>query len=227
MPRPPRLVLPRQGTRIILRMSLEPHDLLLVVDPQRDFCDGGSLAVPDADAAIPVINQLSQCFSHVVLTQDWHTPGHSSFASTHPGRSIYETIQAPYGPQTLWPDHCIQGTPGAEFHPGLRITKAELILRKGFNPAIDSYSGFFENDKTTPTGLAGYLRERGFRRIFLAGLAYDYCVRFSAVDAVRSGFSAFVIEDASRAINFAGAVEATNAEFAAIGVQRVSSSMFG
>ncbi len=208
-------------------MSLEPHDLLLVIDLQRDFCAGGSLAVPDADAVIPVINRLCQRFAHVVVTQDWHTAGHSSFASSHPGRTVYETMQAPYGPQTLWPDHCIQGTRGAEFHPDLRVTKAELIVRKGFHPAIDSYSGFFENDKSTPTGLASYLRERGFGRIFLAGLAYDYCVRFSAVDAVRSGFSAFVIEDASRAINLAGSVEATNAEFAALGVQRVSSSIFG
>ena len=201
-----------------------PGDVLLVIDPQQDFCAGGRLAVPDGDAVIPLINQLARQFPHVILTQDWHTPGHTSFFSSHPGRIPYESVDAPYGPQTLWPDHCVQGTSGAEFHPDLDIPFAELILRKGFRPGLDSYSAFFENDKTTPTGLAGYLRERRFERIFLAGLAYDYCVRYSAVDAVRAGFSAFVIEDACRAIDLAGSVTATRQEFDQTGVRSVHST---
>ena len=205
-----------------LEPSAKPEDVLLVIDIQRDFCAGGSLAVPDGDAVVPLINRIAAGFEHVILTQDWHTAGHSSFASGHPGHNPFETIQAAYGPQTLWPDHCIQGLPGAEFHPDLDIPHVELILRKGFRPAIDSYSGFFENDKTTPTGLAGYLRERGFRRIFLVGLAYDFCVRYSAVDAVRSGFSAIVLEDACRAIGLAGSVDSTNLEFEVSGVLRAT-----
>jgi len=196
-------------------------DVLLVIDPQRDFCSGGRLAVPDGDAVIPLINQLANRFEHVIVTQDWHPADHSSFASAHPGKQPYETIQASYGPQTLWPDHCVQHTSGAEFHPALKIPQAELILRKGFRQQIDSYSAFLENDKQTPTGLAGYLRERGFQRIFLAGLAYDYCVRFSAVDAVRSGFQAFVIEDACRAVGLPGSVADTEHEFAQTGVQQI------
>jgi nicotinamidase/pyrazinamidase len=194
------------------------EDVLLVIDVQRDFCAEGSLAVPDGDAVVQQINHIAADFDHVILTQDWHTAGHSSFASSHPGHSPFETIQVAYGPQTLWPDHCIQGLPGAEFHPDLDIPHVELILRKGFRPAIDSYSAFFENDKTTPTGLAGYLRERGFQRIFLAGLAYDFCVRYSAVDAVRCGFSATVVEDACRAIGLGGSVASTNLEFESAGV---------
>jgi nicotinamidase/pyrazinamidase len=203
------------------------NDVLLIIDPQRDFCAGGGLAVPDGDAVIPLIQRLAPRFQHVVLTQDWHPAGHSSFASSHPGRGVYETIQAPYGPQTLWPDHCIQGTPGADFHPDLNLDlnlpQCELILRKGFRPEIDSYSAFIENDKTTLTGLAGYLRERGLRRLFVVGLAYDYCVRFSAVDAARAGFEAFVIEDACRAVGLPGSVDATNREFAELGIPRLSS----
>ncbi len=203
------------------------NDVLLIIDPQRDFCAGGGLAVPDGDAVIPLIQRLAPRFQHVVLTQDWHPAGHSSFASSHPGRGVHETIQAPYGPQTLWPDHCIQGTPGADFHPDLNLDlnlpQCELILRKGFRPEIDSYSAFIENDKTTLTGLAGYLRERGLRRLFVVGLAYDYCVRFSAVDAARAGFEAFVIEDACRAVGLPGSVDATNREFAELGIPRLSS----
>ena len=202
----------------------KPEDVLLVIDVQRDFCAGGTLAVPDGDAVVPLINRIAAGFEHVILTQDWHTAGHSSFASSHPGHSPYETIQAAYGPQTLWPDHCIQGSPGGAFHPDLDIPHVELILRKGFRAAIDSYSAFFENDKTTPTGLVGYLRERDFQRIFLAGLAYDFCVRYSAVDAVRSGFSAIVVEDASRAIGLGGSVESTNLEFEAAGVLRATTA---
>ena len=207
-----------------MSLNATSQDLLLVIDPQRDFCPGGSLAVPEGEAVIPLINRLATRFHHVIFTQDWHPAGHSSFASSNPGRKAYETIQAAYGPQTLWPDHCIQGSEGAEFHPDLKTAHAELILRKGFRPEIDSYSAFLENDKTTPTGLASYLRERGLQRIFLVGLAYDYCVRYSATDGVRLGFECLVIEDACRAINLGGSVEATNQEFAAAGIPRLSSS---
>ena len=204
--------------------SITQHDVLLIIDVQRDFCRQGRLAVQDGDAVVPLINQLAVRFHHVILTQDWHPAGHSSFASTHHGRQPYETIQASYGPQTLWPDHCIQGSPGAEFHADLDIPHVELILRKGFRSSIDSYSAFTENDKTTPTGLAGYLRERGFRRIFLAGLAYDYCVRFSAVDALRTGFQAFVFEDACRAVSLGDSVADTQREFAETGVVRLATA---
>jgi nicotinamidase/pyrazinamidase len=199
-------------------------DVLLVIDPQRDFCSGGRLAVPDGDAVIPIINRLASHFQHVIVTQDWHPANHISFASNHPNTRPYEQIPLEYGPQTLWPNHCVQGTPGAEFHPGLDIPQTELILRKGFRPQIDSYSAFLENDKTTPTGLAGYLRERGFKRIFLAGLAYDYCVRFSAIDGQRAGFGAIVLEDACRAVALPGSVEATCREFADAGVLQIASS---
>lgn len=208
----------------ILPAKMMRDGVLLVIDPQRDFCAHGRLAVQDGDAVVPLINQLAARFDHVILTQDWHPAGHSSFASTHPGREPYETIQAPYGPQTLWPDHCVQGSSGAEFHPGLDIPHVELILRKGFCPGIDSYSAFMENDKTTPTGLAGYLRERDFQRIFLAGLAYDFCVRFSAVDAVRAGFEAFVFEDACRPVNLVASVADTQQEFAETGVVRLATA---
>jgi len=194
-------------------------DLLLVIDPQSDFCLGGGLAVPDGDAVMPLISRIGERFSHVVLTQDWHPAGHSSFASSHPGRQAYESIQMPYGPQTLWPDHCVQGTPGAEFHPELGIGHVELILRKGFRREIDSYSAFMENDKATPTGLAGYFRERGFRRIFVAGLALDYCVRFSATDGVQAGFEMVVVTDACRAVDLPGSVESTWREFGEVGVR--------
>jgi nicotinamidase/pyrazinamidase len=206
-----------------MKIALD-KDILLVIDPQRDFCADGHLAVQDGDAVMPLINHLAARFRHVILTQDWHPAGHSSFASTHPGKHPFETVHASYGPQTLWPDHCIQGSPGADFHPDLDISHVELILRKGFRPDIDSYSAFTENDKTTLTGLAGYLRERGFRRIFLAGLAYDYCVRYSAVDAVRAGFTALVFEDACRPVNLPGTLDATQQEFADQGVIRLTSA---
>ena len=192
--------------------------LLLVIDPQRDFCLGGGLAVPDGDAVIPLINRLAGGFRHVVVTQDWHPPGHSSFASSHLGKQPYESIQMPYGQQTLWPDHCVQGTLGAEFHPMLSLPHAELILRKGFQPRIDSYSAFLENDRTTPTGLFGYLSERGFRRIIVVGLALDFCVRFSATDGLRAGFEMVVLPEACRAVGLPGSVESTWREFAALGV---------
>jgi nicotinamidase/pyrazinamidase len=197
-------------------------DLLLIIDVQNDFCPGGALAVADGDAVVPVINRIAENFNHVVLTQDWHPSGHSSFATSHPGSAVFETVSMPYGQQTLWPDHCIQGTPGAAFHPELVTTKAELVIRKGFRPDIDSYSAFYENDRRTPTGLAGYLRERGLQRIFLAGLATDFCVYYSAVDARRLGFDAVIIESGCRAIDLAGSLDAAWTAMAVAGVQRVN-----
>src|ERR1700736_4488128 len=170
-------------------MVLSPTtDALLVIDLQNDFCPGGALAVTGGDEIVPLVNLLAEKFSHVLLTQDWHPANHISFASAHPGSMPYQTISAPYGRQTLWPDHCVQGTPGADFHPALLVPHAELILRKGFRSNIDSYSAFLENDHFTATGLAGYLRERGLRRLFLCGLAYDFCVRYSAIDGAALGF---------------------------------------
>jgi nicotinamidase/pyrazinamidase len=184
----------------------------------------GSLAVTGGDEIIPGINALAARFDHVILTQDWHPQNHISFASTHGLKPFTDTIEAPYGTQTLWPDHCIQGSPGAELHPSLDIPHTELILRKGFRLEIDSYSAFTENDGTTPTGLAGYLRERGLTRLFFTGLAYDFCVGFSALAAARLGFESIVIEDLSRAVALPGTVDNTNAAFATAGVQRISSS---
>jgi nicotinamidase/pyrazinamidase len=203
------------------QMQIQANDLLLVIDVQNDFCPGGALAVGEGDAVVPVINRLAERFDHVVLTQDWHPAGHSSFASSHPGSAPFDTIAMSYGPQTLWPDHCVQGTLGAAFHTKLLSDRAELVIRKGFRGAIDSYSAFYENDRRTPTGLAGYLRERGLRRIFLAGLATDYCVHYSAVDARREGFDAIVIEAGCRAIDLAGSLAAAWAGMAEAGVQRV------
>jgi nicotinamidase/pyrazinamidase len=179
---------------------------LIVVDVQNDFCPGGALAVAGGHDIVPIINGLIETFDNIVLTQDWHPAGHSSFASSHPGRQPFETFAMPYGPQTLWPDHCIQGTPGAEFHRDLIWTKAQVVIRKGFDPAIDSYSALVENDKTTPTGLGGYLRERGIDRLTLVGLATDYCVAFSALDARAEGFEVAVRLDACRAIDLNGSL---------------------
>jgi nicotinamidase/pyrazinamidase len=190
-------------------VSLAPTDALLVIDMQNDFCPGGALAVERGDEIVPLINQLGQRFDHVILTQDWHPANHISFASSHPGKQPFETTEVAYGTQTLWPNHCVQGTPGADFHPGLDIPHAELILRKGFRPHIDSYSAFLEDDHTTPTGLASYLRERGLKRLFLCGLAYDFCVRFSAIDGTAAGLECIVIEDATRAVGLPGSVGAT------------------
>jgi nicotinamidase/pyrazinamidase len=201
--------------------AVRDDDLLLVIDVQNDFCAGGALAVPNGDAVVPVINRLAERFKHIALTQDWHPSGHRSFATSHPGRSAFEAVRMPYGEQTLWPDHCIQGTPGAEFHPQLGTQRAELIIRKGFRPEIDSYSAFFENDRSTPTGLAGYLRERGFRRVFLTGLATDFCVYYSAADARRLGFDIVLIEAACRGIDLNGSLDAAWAGMADAGVQRV------
>jgi nicotinamidase/pyrazinamidase len=198
-------------------------DVLLVIDVQRDFCPGGALAVPDGDAVVPIINRLAERFEHVVLTQDWHPGGHHSFASTH-AREAFATITLHYGDQTLWPDHCVQGSAGAEFHDDLEWTAAELILRKGFRSSIDSYSAFFENDRTTPTGLAGYLRERGLTRVVCAGLATDYCVRYSAEDAIKLGFETVLVEDACRAIDLGGSLEEAMRAMRAAGVSIVDSA---
>ena len=182
------------------------RDILIVTDPQRDFCPGGALAVPDGDAIMPAINRLARRFAHIVITQDWHPPGHMSFASVYPGKHPFETIEVGYGPQTLWPDHCVQNTPGAAFHPALDVPHAELVIRKGYHRGIDSYSAFRENDRKTPTGLAGYLRERGFTRATLCGLATDYCVFFSAMDAREAGFEATIVLEASRGIDLDGSL---------------------
>ncbi|HUC11988.1 MAG TPA: bifunctional nicotinamidase/pyrazinamidase [Stellaceae bacterium] len=188
------------------RGKRDDREVLIIVDVQNDFCPGGALAVPEGDAIIPAVNRLAGEFAHVILTQDWHPPGHASFASAHPGRRPFETIEMAYGAQTLWPDHCVQGTSGAAFHPGLAVPHAELIIRKGYRSAIDSYSAFRENDRTTPTGLAGYLRERGLERVTLCGLATDYCVLFSALDARAGGFTVEVAAQACRGIDRHGSV---------------------
>ena len=189
-------------------------DVLLVIDVQNDFCPHGHLAVPGGDEVVHLANRLAHGFAHVMLTQDWHPAGHSSFASSHPGTQPFETIAMPYGPQTLWPDHCIQNTAGAAFHAGLDIPHAELIVRKGFRKGIDSYSAFFENDHKTPTGLGGYLKERGFSHVTCIGLAFDFCVRFSAEDARALGFDTEVIEAACRAIDLDGSAAAARKSFA-------------
>ena len=180
---------------------------LIVIDVQNDFCPGGALAVPEGDQIVPGINALMEGFDAVILTQDWHPAGHSSFASSHRAEPMTLT-EMPYGPQVLWPDHCVQGTPGAAFHADLMTDRADLIIRKGYNPAIDSYSAFFENDKTTPTGLEGYLRTRGIDTLTMVGLATDFCVNYSAVDAARLGFTVTVRQDLCRAIDFDGSLAA-------------------
>jgi len=187
-------------------MTPVDRDVLLIVDVQNDFCPGGALAVPDGDAIIPAVNRLARSFAHVILTQDWHTPGHASFASSHPGKRPFDTIEVSYGTQILWPDHCVQGTRGARFHPELNVPHAELVVRKGFRSAIDSYSAFRENDRLTPTGLAGYLRERGLERITMCGLATDFCVAFSAIDGREAGFEVTVVTGACRGIDIDGSV---------------------
>jgi nicotinamidase/pyrazinamidase len=199
-------------------------DALLVIDLQNDFCPGGALAVEGGDGIVPLINLLARHFEHVVLTQDWHPAAHISFASAHVGAQPYTTVAAPYGPQTLWPDHCVQNTAGAAFHSALSVPHAELILRKGFRTNIDSYSAFLENDHETPTGLAGYLRERGLKRLFLCGLAYDFCVRFSAIDGTALDFECLVVEDATRAVKLPGSVRATDQAFEEAGVRCMNSA---
>ena len=205
-----------QGLR---RASRNDREVLIVVDVQNDFCPAGALAIPDGDAIVPAVNRLASEFSHIVLTQDWHPPGHASFAGSHPGRRPFETIELDYGPQTLWPDHCVQGTKGAAFHPGLEVPSAELVLRKGFRSEIDSYSAFRENDRATPTGLAGYLRERGFDHITLCGLATDYCVLYSALDARAAGFTVELAAKACRGIDLDGSLDSALQAMARAGVR--------
>lgn len=204
--------------------TLSPTDCLLVVDVQNDFCHGGALAVPDGEAVVDVINRLQPQFAHYLLTQDWHPADHASFASQHAGCSPFATIELAYGDQILWPDHCVQGRHGAQFHPDLNTAPAELIIRKGFRRAIDSYSALFENDKTTPTGLAGYLHDRGLKRLFMAGLATDFCVAYSALDARAAGFTVVLITDACRAIDRDGSLAAAQAQMIAAGVQCIEST---
>ncbi|RAI43063.1 bifunctional nicotinamidase/pyrazinamidase [Rhodoplanes roseus] len=201
--------------------TIDDRDVLLVVDVQNDFCPGGALPVHDGDAVVPVVTRLAEKFRHVALTQDWHPPGHHSFASVHGGRKPYEQVALSYGPQILWPDHCVQETAGAAFHHELTIPHAALVLRKGFRREIDSYSAFFENDQTTPTGLAGYLRERGLSRVVVVGLALDFCVRYSAEDARKVGFDVIVVEDGCRGIDVDGSIAATRRELTQQGVRLV------
>jgi nicotinamidase/pyrazinamidase len=203
-------------------MKLGNRDVLVVVDLQNDFCPGGALPVPNGDEVVPVINQLTKRFSNLVLTQDWHPADHASFASMHPGKRPYDSIPLAYGPQTLWPDHCVQGTAGADLRADLDRTRAQVIIRKGYHRDIDSYSAFFENDRLTPTGLAGYLRERGLERVFLAGLALDFCVRWSAEDAYRLGFKPIVVADACRGIGVGDSVSDAHRSLGELGVVLVN-----
>jgi len=209
-----------QGTKI----KPGAQDVLLVIDVQNCFTPGGSLAVKDGDAIVPLINKLAGGFEHVVLTQDWHTPGHVSFASSHPGKKPFETTSLPYGTQVLWPDHCVQGTDGANLHPALKIPHAELVIRKGYRKNVDSYSAFMEADGKTPTGLAGYLRERGLSRCYFVGLATDFCVGWSALDARKAGFEAAVIEDACRGIDVGGSLGKAWADMQGAGVKRLQAA---
>lgn len=194
------------------------RDVLIIIDVQNDFCPGGRLAVNGGDEIVPIINELARRYTHVILTQDWHPADHSSFASQHEGVQPFTQTEMPYGSQTLWPDHCIIGSAGAAFHRGLDVPHAELIIRKGFRKQIDSYSAFFENDHKTPTGLGGYLKERGFAEVTLTGLAFDYCVRYSAEDAQKLGFKTTVIERATRAIDLGGTADLTRKSFAERGI---------
>jgi nicotinamidase/pyrazinamidase len=197
---------------------------LLVIDVQNDFTPGGQLAVPEGDLIVPLINQLARQFKQVVIAQDWHPGGHISFASSHPDRQPYDVIELPYGEQTLWPEHCVQGSTGAEFHPGLNLPHAQLVIRKGCNPDIDSYSAFLEADRSTTTGLAGYLKERGIDTVYMVGLALDFCVMFSALDARAAGFNAFVVLDACRAIDLDGSLAAAFERMQSAGVGLIQST---
>ena len=209
------------------KIEVGDRDVLLVVDIQNDFCAGGSLMVPHGEDVVPLINRLAARFEHLILTQDWHPRGHLSFASSHHGRKPYDVIQVSYGPQELWPDHCVQGTPGAEFRKDLQVAHAELVLRKGYHREIDSYSAFYENDRKTRTGLAGYLRERSLTRVFLAGLAFDFCVRYSCEDARHEGFDAVVIADACRGIDVGGSIAKTHRVLADLDVVCVPADQVG
>jgi nicotinamidase/pyrazinamidase len=203
------------------------RDVLLVIDVQADFLPGGALAVPDGDAVIAPVNRLLRLFPHAVLTQDWHPPGHVSFATSHPGRAPFDSVPLAYGPQVLWPEHCVQGSAGAALAPGLAADRAELVIRKGHHRHVDSYSAFLEADRRTPTGLAGYLRERGFTRVVLCGLATDYCVAWSALDARAAGFEALVVADAVRGIDLDGSLARAWADMRAAGVGQITSEAIG
>ncbi|HEX6212044.1 MAG TPA: bifunctional nicotinamidase/pyrazinamidase [Methylomirabilota bacterium] len=216
--------LAQPATAQAVKIKPGPQDVLLVVDVQNCFVPGGTLPVAGGHDIIPLVNRLSRAFEHVVLTQDWHTPGHASFASSHPDKQPFETVALPYGTQVLWPDHCVQGTADAELHPALQVPHAQLIIRKGHRKHIDSYSAFYEADGKTPTGLAGYLKERGLQQVFVVGLATDFCVAWSALDARKAGFAAAVIEDATRGIDTGGSLAKAWQDMAAAGVRRLQSS---
>jgi nicotinamidase/pyrazinamidase len=206
------------------RIAPGDDDVLAVIDVQNCFLPGGTLPVPEGDKIIPIINRLAPAFRHVVITQDWHTRGHISFASSHPGKKPFDTVTLPYGTQVLWPDHCIQGTADAEVNKELKIPHAELIIRKGYRQHVDSYSAFLEADRATKTGLTGYLQERGLKRVFLVGLATDFCVAWSALDARRAGFDALVIEDATRGIDAGGSLGKAWTDMTSAGVRRITSA---
>ena len=205
-------------------MQISPRSALLVIDVQNDFTPGGQLAVPEGDLIVPLINRLGGLFKQVIIAQDWHPSGHASFASSHPGRKPYDVIQLPYGEQVLWPDHCVQGTVGAQFHCELKLPHAQLIIRKGFHKDVDSYSAFEEADHETVTGLAGYLKARGMDTVFVTGLATDFCVAWTAIDARKAGFETYVVEDATRAIDLNGSLAAAWKDMTAAGVRRIQSS---
>ncbi|PYC22398.1 bifunctional nicotinamidase/pyrazinamidase [Pseudomonas jessenii] len=205
-------------------MAISSRTALLVIDVQNDFTPGGQLAVPEGDLIVPLINRLARQFTQVIVAQDWHPTGHASFASSHPGHQPYDVIQLPYGEQTLWPDHCVQSTAGAEFHRELDLPHAQLIIRKGCNPDIDSYSAFLEADRQTTTGLAGYLKERGIDTVYMVGLALDFCVMYSALDARAAGFNAYVVLDACRAIDLNGSLTAAIERMQSAGVGLIQST---
>jgi nicotinamidase/pyrazinamidase len=207
-------------------MKISGKDTLIVVDVQNDFCTGGALAVPDGEKVVPAINRIARRFENVVLTQDWHPKDHVSFASNHPHKRPFETIELGYGQQVLWPEHCVQGSAGANFHSALETDRASLVVRKGIHRDIDSYSAFYENDHKTSTGLAGYLRERGLGTLFFVGLAFDFCVRYSAEDARKAGFEAVVIEEACRGIDLDGSVAATHRSLRSLGIPVVGIEAF-
>lgn len=208
-------------------LGIGSEAVLLAVDLQYDFMPGGGLTVARGDEAVPAVNRLARLFANVVLTQDWHPPGHASFASSHPGKKPFDTMRLAYGEQVLWPDHCVQATPGAALHKDLDVKQAQLVIRKGYHAGIDSYSALFEADRKTPTGLVGYLQQRGLRRVFLAGLATDFCVAWSAVDAARAGFDVAVVEDACRAIDMNGSLAKAWADMQSAGVGRTTIQALG
>ena len=209
-----------QGTKV----KPGPRDALLVVDVQNDFIPGGALPVQEGDLIVPLVNRLAAGFEHVILTQDWHTPGHASFASTHGGKKPFESVKLAYGQQVLWPDHCVQGTEDAALHKDLKLPHAQLVLRKGFHKEVDSYSAFEEADRKTSTGLAGYLKQRGIKTVFVTGLATDFCVAWTAMDARKLGFATYVVEDATRAIDLNGSLAAAWKQMGAKGVKRIQSA---